>query len=137
MRSVVWSLVGVPSVVRLTDTDRVALVVAVVGGERGHTPDEIYGLSRELRLLHTRWLCWSVAREITGLSYPYLGRLFDRDHSTVMHGLNQLSPVLVSERDRLCVVTRSSVAGVELLSGGLGDLVLTFVRGHRRKGLAA
>jgi chromosomal replication initiator protein len=52
----------------------------------GITKAELTGNSRCYRLTHPRALAIMLAKELTGASYPQLGRAFDgRHHSTVMH----------------------------------------------------
>ncbi len=47
--------------------------------------EEIVGPSRAARVCVARACAMAVVREATDLSLPAIGRLFDRDHTTVMH----------------------------------------------------
>jgi chromosomal replication initiation ATPase DnaA len=52
------------------------------------TPEDITGPSRLRRHCEARW---QVMRELAskGLSTPTIGRILNRDHSTVVHGLRR------------------------------------------------
>lgn len=49
---------------------------------------------KDRRLAHCRFAIWMIARERTFLSYPQIGRLSRRDHSTVVHGIQQAKELL-------------------------------------------
>ena|SRR5437879_5960954 len=42
--------------------------------------------TRRVRAVEARHLAMYLARELTGWSWPQLGRLFDRNHATVIYG---------------------------------------------------
>lgn len=50
----------------------------------------IFAKDRHKRVAHARHCAFWVARQVTGLSFPEIGRAFGkRDHSTVMSGCSQ------------------------------------------------
>lgn len=51
--------------------------------------DEILGRSQERRVAWPRQEAWSVIWAQGRLSLPEIGRRFDRDHTTVLHGVRQ------------------------------------------------
>jgi chromosomal replication initiation ATPase DnaA len=53
----------------------------------GYTADEIVGDSRYAPLIKPRRLYWACLRNIGNLSYPEIGDLVGRDHTTVMRGI--------------------------------------------------
>ena len=57
------------------------------------TPEEVLSKSREGRIVRARhaviWACWKA-----GLSYPHIGHLMGRDHSTAVYSRAQV------EKDR-------------------------------------
>ena len=49
---------------------------------------EIMGRSRKAPIAQARHLVWLVAQR-QGMSLTQIGRAFDRDHTTVLHGIRQ------------------------------------------------
>jgi hypothetical protein len=78
----------VPEPVGLLDTDQQALVM-LRDGHSGYTRDELVGKDRATRLVAARHaVMWRMRREL-GLSLPAIGRLFGRDHTTVLNGIRR------------------------------------------------
>jgi hypothetical protein len=75
--------------VRPGDQEVVA-VVRRIAERHGLSLAELRSPSREPHLVRSRWVAAAVARRICGASLPQLGRVLNRDHSTVLHGLRQL-----------------------------------------------
>lgn len=68
---------------------RVLRMVEEVAAKHRLTVPIIMGTSRDVASVaarHEAW--WTVWRE-TGLSYPRLGALFRRDHSSILHGVRK------------------------------------------------
>lgn len=67
---------------READVDRIIEIVA-----RRYRVDaaELYGACRSEHLVAPRKMAMYLAREITGLSYPSLGRIFGRNHTTILY----------------------------------------------------
>lgn len=59
----------------------------------GVTVDDLTGRSRTRQLAGYRQITMAVLRRMTEASYPALGRIFNRDHSTVMHGVERAETV--------------------------------------------
>lgn len=53
----------------------------------GVTADELEGHSRKHPLVFYRQAAMAATRIICGTSYPAIGRVYDRDHTTVMHAV--------------------------------------------------
>ena len=53
----------------------------------GTTIAEVLSESHEPHVSRARSAMWHVLRERFGWSYPAIGKLFHRDHSTIMQGL--------------------------------------------------
>lgn len=53
------------------------------------TGADLTGPSRNRRLVEARQVAMTVLRHATTLSYPELGRLFGRDHTTVIHAVRR------------------------------------------------
>jgi chromosomal replication initiator protein len=57
--------------------------------------DELDGASRKKEIAQARQVAIFLAREMTELSYPSIGREFgDRDHTTIMHGYSKIKLLL-------------------------------------------
>lgn len=73
----------------------------------GLNEDEMFGRDASYRVAHPRQVAMYVIHRTTNASYARLGRLFDRDHKTVMQGVRRLEtrmekdPVLAVKVRRL------------------------------------
>lgn len=72
------------------ETERKVLeIVSETERVTGVSRAEILGKKRHRNIVKARWLAMQRARDI-GLSYPEIGRVFDRDHTSVMHGVKSV-----------------------------------------------
>jgi chromosomal replication initiation ATPase DnaA len=55
------------------------------------SPAEITGKSRQRKYARARQLAMLICRDYVGASYPEIARAFNRDHSTVMYGIEVAS----------------------------------------------
>lgn len=53
-------------------------------------PVRLRGEGKARIVVRPRWIIYLLAREMTDLSLPYIGRRYFRDHSTVFHGVRQI-----------------------------------------------
>lgn len=59
----------------------------------GVTPEELVGKSQQSHLVEPRHLAMYLCRELTNASYPGIGRIFGRHHTSVFHAIRkQVSP---------------------------------------------
>lgn len=70
-------------------TDDAGAIQAAVSKVLGIPSDELIGWSRIPRVCFARQVTWYLQRSVLGLSYPELGRLYKRDHSTVLLGVRK------------------------------------------------
>lgn len=63
-------------------------VIAEVAREHEVTPEQVMGRSVHRHVVRARWAAMARLRE-AGLSYPRIGRILGRDHSTVMYGIRR------------------------------------------------
>ena len=68
---------------------RVAQVVRRIAREHGCTVEDIYGRSRMGDVPRGRMRAYAVLRWSTNLSLPELGRIFGRDHTTILTGVRK------------------------------------------------
>lgn len=76
--------------------EAVPAIVRVTSKVFGVTEGDLLGPSREQQFAMARQVAMAVARATTPLSFPAIGTLFGRDHSTVMHAVQR-----VLEDDRM------------------------------------
>lgn len=50
---------------------------------------DLLGLSQKLKFAHPRQQAYAEIRAIWGLSFPAIGRLLHRDHTSVRHGIRR------------------------------------------------
>ncbi len=60
--------------------------------------EDLYSKSRSRPLTNARHIAMYLMRELTGLSLIKIGELFDRDHTTALHGIKKIEG-LMSDRD--------------------------------------
>ncbi|MCD8144415.1 MAG: chromosomal replication initiator protein DnaA [Oscillospiraceae bacterium] len=65
----------------------------------GLNPQEIKGLSRTKEINTARQISMYLIRHITTLSLKEIGRVFNRDHSTVMHAIEKVERLVKENRD--------------------------------------
>ena len=51
--------------------------------------EELRGDQRTKQVTEPRWVMWKLIRKNSGLSYGEIGRLFNKDHSTIMNGIKK------------------------------------------------
>lgn len=57
----------------------------------GISPAEIRGPGRYQPVARARQVAIKVSRDLTGFSYPLIGRGFKRDHTTIMHACSRVA----------------------------------------------
>ncbi len=78
-------------------------IIAKVSGNYGLTPADIKSRKKTKEIATARHICIYIIRSITDMSLPAIGKIFDRDHSTVMASLavieneKKKSPILEVE----------------------------------------
>lgn len=70
---------------------RIASVQVAVARYYGSKLDEMLSDVRQREVAWPRQVAMYLARELTGQSYPLIGKWFHRDHSTVLHGVRQVA----------------------------------------------
>jgi chromosomal replication initiator protein len=65
-------------------------ILLAVGRYYGVNADELKGRSRQKQIVVPRQIAMYLLREDAHLSTPEIGRLLDRDHTTVLHALKQV-----------------------------------------------
>ena len=73
---------------RLTPRERRRMIIAQVCDRHGVAVEEVMGRSRFKRVCTARKEAYAMLRE-ERLSYPTIGRMFGRDHTTVVDGVQR------------------------------------------------
>lgn len=89
-------------------TVRIRDIQAHVGRVFGLPVATITGRSRRQNVVRARHAVCYLARELTGKSYPFIGRLTGgRDHSTIMHGRDQCIELMSRDAAYRAMVERA------------------------------
>jgi chromosomal replication initiator protein len=89
-------------------------ILLAVARYYGVTADELKARSRHKQIVEPRQIAMHLLREDAQLSTPEIGRLLNRDHTTVLHGLHHIAGDIV--RDGPC---RAAVTGIrDIIAGG-------------------
>ena len=87
-------------------TDDVGRIIDIVAGRYGVSRSDVLSPDRRQQAVLARQVAMRLIREATGKSYPEIGRIFDRDHTTVMHALEVTEGFALGD-------LREELAGVE------------------------
>lgn len=71
-------------------TPTVRSVVLVVSMYFGRPVDEVLGPRRYKGLADVRHVAMYVAQKLCSASFPAIGRVFDRDHTSILHGVSKI-----------------------------------------------
>ena len=74
----------------LTPRERNLADIGLIALRHGFTRDDILGPSKHRPLMLARWECVAMFRR-RGLSTPAIGRIMQRDHSTIVHALQRIA----------------------------------------------
>ncbi len=77
--------------------ETVEKIIAAVAKRHGVTPEEILGEKRNKDIKDARNLSMYIIRQITELSLPAIGTLFNRDHSTVHSNITAVEKALKTD----------------------------------------
>jgi chromosomal replication initiator protein len=82
------------------DVPSLDLIIGTVVEQLGVSRMNIMSQRRDARFVEARWVAMWLAREMTPLSYPEIGRaLGDRDHTTVMHAVAGIRHRIATDED--------------------------------------
>lgn len=72
----------------MTPREKHLQAIAEIADEHGYTVEDILGPCRHKHLVSVRHQCFAMFYD-RGYSTPEIGRIMNRDHSTVCHALNK------------------------------------------------
>lgn len=103
------TLEDLENILRSTGDERQTLptdIVDAVAHYMGQKAEDILGSKRKPELVLARQTAMYLCRELLGTSYPMLGRFFGgKDHSTVIHSIQKINKLLVTNKDTQTMVT--------------------------------
>lgn len=85
------------------------------------TPLEMTSRRQTRRLARPRQLAMYLARELTPMSMPEIGRAFSRDHTTVIHACRTIEAIMATDRHFASAV---AVLRFRIAHGGQEPLLL-------------
>ncbi len=71
-------------------------IVSRVAKKYGVTVDEVYGRKRTKHIASARNISIYIIRKVTDLSFPAIGKLFDRDYSTIISAKDSVEKIMKS-----------------------------------------
>ena len=77
-------------------------LLSVISFVSGQPENEIIGTSRSRSLVLCRHAYYHIAREKMGLKLAQIGLFFNRDHTTIIHGLNKVADMISIGDDITC-----------------------------------
>ena len=60
--------------------------------------EEISGRSREKEAVEARHIAWFIAHDYLRYTYLYIARMYGRDHTTIMYGVEKMRDVKMSKK---------------------------------------
>ncbi len=83
---------------RLAELPEIVRIQVIVARAFGATRAEIIGRSRLKDIMLPRHVAIWLAHEITGFSFPHIGRRFGgRDHTTALHAVRKISAMIEAD----------------------------------------
>jgi hypothetical protein len=77
-------------------------LLSVISFVSGQPEDAIIGTSRARGLVLCRHVYYHIAREKMGLKLAQIGLFFNRDHTTIIHGLTKVKDMLSIQDEITC-----------------------------------
>ncbi len=77
-------------------------LLSVISFVSGQPENEILGTSRARGLVLCRHVYYHIAREKMGLKLAQIGLFFNRDHTTIIHGLTKVKDMLSIQDEITC-----------------------------------
>jgi chromosomal replication initiator protein len=74
-------------------------IFAMVFKKYGIKKDDLVGKKRTKEIAFARHIAIYMIREVTEMSLPNIGKLFNRDHSTILSSVELIQKRIVNDRD--------------------------------------
>lgn len=73
----------------MTPREQSLSIICEIAREHGVSSESILGRSRYPKDIKARHAAYAAVKERKGISYPAVGRIFGRDHTTIMSGVRK------------------------------------------------
>lgn len=90
-------------------SDRLTFVQQAVLAEFKMDKEQLLGTSRSQGYVRARHVAFYLERELIGRSFPDIGRLYSRDHSSVLAGYNHIKERIAVGADDILIAQVSSL----------------------------
>lgn len=77
---------------------RLTLIEEAIAKAAGITVERLNSKIRERNAADARAAVWFVARDHLNYSFPFLAKLYERDHTTIMSGVKRMRKLKASEK---------------------------------------
>lgn len=103
---------------------------------------DLKGRGRKQHISRARQVCYALIRELTDMSLPSIGRLMNRDHSTVIYAIDMMPEYLARDPDlstlynaarQACVVQVNPLEGQEFEVADLSRALEALEQEQRRR----
>lgn len=86
----------------ISDTDKLRLKqVEILVCQKYHIlPAQLHSLARHQHIARARFMVWCILHSPLQWSYPKIGQVFDRDHSTVVDGVQRATKIGLDKEAR-------------------------------------
>ena len=111
-----WLLVGTCNRITIVD------ITLAVYGETGVGIDLIKSCRHDAHIVRARHIVMYLAREITGRSYPQIGRdMGGKDHSGVMHGCRRIASRIAQDAELASLAERCKRRAMAVSIAGMAS----------------
>lgn len=83
----------------MNDTDKVNLMIHLLSEKLGIATGELLSQKRTRELVWTRFVIMNYMRRVLRMSLTAIGKYLDRDHSTVIYGIEQYDNLRYSDKE--------------------------------------
>ena len=81
--------------------NKLTFIIQKIISDYGLTLEEIKGNQRTKQVTEPRWVMWKLIRKNSGMSYGEIGRLFNKDHSTILNGIKKAPQDIVDTYQKI------------------------------------
>jgi chromosomal replication initiation ATPase DnaA len=74
----------------MADMSKVEMIVSMVAEKENVIEHTIMSDRRNASIVHARYVAFYLIYTLTNFSMPAIGRMFDKDHTTILHGIRRI-----------------------------------------------
>ncbi len=82
---------------------RMELIEDIISNASNVTIEEMRSHNRMREYVDARMVVWTIAKDYLGFSYPFIAKIYKRDHTTIIYGVEKMrnTPAYQSVIDRI------------------------------------